>query len=66
MNTCEWDPETKDAAYTGAGCTNEATVCVGAQGNWHLCDECAALPEFKRFRKRTPLTKRQPPTREAE
>lgn len=29
--------------------------CLGAQGQWHLCERCAALPEFDRYRTRKPL-----------
>lgn len=45
MSLCEYDP----------GCENEATMSVGANGQWRLCDICAALPQFARFRKRKPL-----------
>ncbi len=37
------------------GCTRDAAVMVGANGQWHLCSECAQRPEFRRFRVRTPL-----------
>lgn len=42
------------------GCNNEATVSVGHEGKWHLCDRCAALPHFKRYRVRKPLKKGAP------
>jgi hypothetical protein len=55
---CEWDPARNDAAYEGEGCRNEAELCVGAKGEWHLCRKCAALPRFKRLRARKPLRKK--------
>lgn len=48
---CEYDPEAGHPAEIGHGCRNEATVSLG-RGKWHLCEPCAALPAFKRFRKR--------------
>lgn len=58
MSLCEYNPEKKAPATllpSEGDCKNEATVSVGAAGEWHLCDSCAALPFFKRLRKRTPL-----------
>ena len=64
---CEWDPERNvpaDYIPVGAGmvdylgCPNDATLVVGADGKWRLCAECAALPRFKRFRKRVPIKER--------
>jgi hypothetical protein len=59
MVICEWNPAKNKPArylkgYTGPtdGCQNEATVCVGSNGQWHLCSECAKLPKFKRFKKK--------------
>jgi len=49
---CEWDPDTGEAAVVGGGCKNPATVVLGAVGEWHLCESCAALPVFKRFKVR--------------
>ncbi len=58
---CEWDPEFSRPAYRVGnidfGCQNEATISVGVNGKWHLCDECADRPEFRRFRVRAPLRK---------
>ena len=54
---CEWAPAPNRAADGGIdphACRNPATVCVGADGRWHLCETCAALPWFKRLKK-TPL-----------
>lgn len=38
-------------------CKNESKLSVGTgtKNNIHLCYECAALPEYKRLRKRVPL-----------
>jgi hypothetical protein len=47
---CEWDPEAGQGRYEGEGCPNPATVAVRHQGIWRLCDSCAALPRFKRYK----------------
>lgn len=52
---CEWNPDECRAAYEDDGCRNEATLCVGANGAWHLCDECSMHPMFARLKK-TPRT----------
>lgn len=52
---CEYDPVRHAARYDGQGCTNISSVCLGANGKWHLCASCAALPEFNRYRSRHPL-----------
>ena len=61
VELCEWDPEHSKPGYTGQGvhigCQNPATWSIGKYPNWHLCDSCAALPEFKRYRKRERLRK---------
>lgn len=49
-NPCEWDPRTEQAALSTLSAHDVATVTVGANGRWRLCDSCAALPIFKRFR----------------
>lgn len=59
---CEWDPDRNAPALEidghpelgYSGCPNRATLSVGIY-NWHLCARCAALPFFKRLRKRMPL-----------
>lgn len=53
---CEWNPTANRAAFEGENHA-AATVCVGADGRWHLCEQCAALPQFKRLKKR-PLPNR--------
>lgn len=55
MAECEYNPRQGRAKYEGEPCHNEATVSVGADGKWHLCESCAALPDFKRFRSRRPI-----------
>lgn len=40
-----------------SGCQREATLSVGANGEWHLCEKCAALPAFKRYRNRAPVSR---------
>lgn len=52
---CEWNPRDGCAAIGDDGCKNEAKVSVGANGFWHLCEDCAELPFFRRFKKRTHL-----------
>lgn len=56
ISRCWWDPEHNQGAEPlGSGCQNEATVELGSRGEWSLCETCAALPRFKRFRTRYPL-----------
>lgn len=51
---CEYNPSADRPAYS-----NEvhavAEWVVGANGQWRLCDSCAALPKFKRFTHRLPI-----------
>lgn len=49
---CEWNPFEGRALWGGEESHALATVIVGAKGEWMLCDECAALHEFRRFKKR--------------
>lgn len=55
---CEWSPERGGPAYTTDEhhWTTPATMIVGANGKWRLCSSCAALPAFKRHRKRKPIS----------
>jgi hypothetical protein len=63
---CEWDPVRGEPAnyfdhgewVEHLGCDNQSTLSVGANGKWHLCESCAALPEFKRYRKRVSLKRK--------
>ncbi len=55
MSTCEWDPERDRLAQVLSpdielGCKNQATTSIG-NGAYHMCDSCAALPRFSRYRK---------------
>jgi hypothetical protein len=56
LNPCEWDPVRGLPATDEEPAHAEATVSVGADGTWHLCDACAALPRFKGYRSRRPIT----------
>jgi hypothetical protein len=38
-------------------CPNQAVISVGANGQFHLCRDCAALPEFRRYRVRKTLSR---------
>lgn len=58
MSTCEYNPETKSPACDPplpGDCKNEATTVLGAKGHWHVCNLCASLPEFRKFRSRMPV-----------
>lgn len=60
IEMCEYNPLSKRAAYSGdepGACESAATVCVGHNGKWHLCFECAALPEFRKFKSRHSLSR---------
>ena len=48
---CEWNPKTNTTAYEDEWHA-EAEYIVGAKGNFRLCSTCAALPKFKRYKKR--------------
>lgn len=50
-NPCEYNPEKKAAAFENE-VHAQATMIVGAKGQWRLCASCAALPEFRRFKTR--------------
>jgi hypothetical protein len=56
---CDWDPQNDQPAVSdGSGCQNQATTSVGGgMDNWHLCDPCAALPRFKKYRRRVALVR---------
>lgn len=61
MSDCEWNPIAKRPAFEHDAPHAEAVWAVGVDGRWHLCDGCAALPEFARYRKRRKLFRRAPP-----
>lgn len=53
---CEWNPAANAPAIMGGPvCPLPATVSVGANGQWHVCEACAKLPHFERLRKRTKI-----------
>jgi hypothetical protein len=62
---CEWDPARgrpnagtllSDGTWSCMqGCRNRADVIVGARAQWRLCESCAALPRFSRYRVRRPI-----------
>jgi hypothetical protein len=46
---CEWNPMKGTlATIKQPGCTERATVMVGAKSPWKLCARCAGLPCFRR------------------
>ena len=51
-NPCEWNWEAGRPAYYNDPWHACATWIVGADGQWRLCDACAKLPRFRRFRVR--------------
>ena len=55
-DACEWNPRADLPAAAGDEPHADATVSLG-DGDWHLCASCAALPRFKHFRVRRPLTR---------
>ena len=57
MCGCEWDPERNRPSYRGEDSHAVAVLVVGGKGQWHLCESCADLPKFRRF-KRQPLRSR--------
>lgn len=60
---CFWDPVRGDATWSNSEHyqTVQATVIVGADGRWRLCQPCSELPRFKRYRKRVQITRGQCP-----
>jgi hypothetical protein len=54
VDGCEWSPGDNRPAWTIDRHHREtpATIIVGADGQWRLCDACAALPRFRRYRTR--------------
>lgn len=55
---CFYVPEKKRAAYWDE-VHAKATWIVGFRGKWRLCDSCAALPEFKKYRKRKKIERKE-------
>jgi len=52
---CEWDPSRDRKARLREDVHADAVWSVGARGQWHLCEACAALPRFSRYRVRVRL-----------
>lgn len=57
---CEWNPTEKRAVYDNEPhwLNTHASVIVGHNGKWRLCADCAALPDFKRYRSRREINDR--------
>lgn len=49
---CEWFPEENRALYWNEKPHAEATVIIGRDGRWRLCDSCSRLHIFSRYKKR--------------
>lgn len=63
MSRCEWNPILHAPAQIPrqkGDCSQDAALSVGSNGRWHLCESCAALPEFKQLRVRVPLKQEKP------
>ena len=61
MGDCEWDPERDAAAaWDLGGCPLQAVWSLGRGigNNWHLCEDCAALPRFASYRHRVRIRPR--------
>lgn len=52
FNPCEWNPTENRLAMDNDNFHANASICVGAKCQYMLCEECANLPKFKRFKKR--------------
>lgn len=47
---CEWNPAADRPALTTDTPHAEAQIICGANGQWRLCDSCAQLSRFARYR----------------
>lgn len=52
---CDYDPIKRASAVADEGCPNDATISLN-RGLWHLCIDCANLPEFSKFKIRYVMT----------
>lgn len=59
-NPCEWNPTKNRTAYDYE-VHAQADVIVGAEGAYRLCNDCAALPRFSRYRRRTVIVRKREP-----
>lgn len=57
---CEWDQMTCSAANDDShhSMYTPAEWLLGANGAWRLCDGCATLPQFARFRVRKKIERK--------
>ena len=56
ITRCGYNPATREQSeHPGGGCQNTATILIHGRNEYRLCDECAALPRFKRFKNRRRL-----------
>lgn len=55
--SCEWNPTLGKPATSEDEIHARATLCVGVKESWHLCDDCAKLPYFNKYRSRIALCK---------
>lgn len=56
---CDYDPIARRGRTEDGGCRRVAVWSIGVKRNWHLCDDCANLPEFRLLRKRTLLSQEE-------
>lgn len=54
-DVCEWNPDKNELATDGDEPHGFAEFVVGAKGQFRLCASCAALKQFKKYRKRNPV-----------
>lgn len=52
---CEWNPERDKPAGAGTPAHAPAEVLVEANGEHRLCEQCAKLPRFSKYRRRSPI-----------
>lgn len=56
---CEYNADAHRAAFDDEPPHAEATWIVGAEGQWRLCEACAQLPEFRRYRVRKRIERKE-------
>lgn len=56
---CEWNPKTNSSTLKSEDSHAPADWLLGKDGDWRLCESCAALPEFKRLKKRKRIEDRE-------
>lgn len=54
LDVCEWNPDRDRAAQLSGDAFHGWAVwsVETPEITWHLCESCAGLPRFKRFRRR--------------